>query len=368
MKSAPQSAIMAMRPARVRAAASQLACVCVAAVLISHPLAPYLRAAQAQSSAYTTWSVTIVLPPRVMAGHPATLAVFGVDGKLAAGVTVTIDDGQTVTTDRTGRATFNAPPARDYMLAKASGASAAALVDPATGASEPVATTVQPVISLRDRFWICSAGLRGDADADGVWINDQPALVLAASPECLVAIPGSKAEPGPATLRIDAPGTTVSAKSTLVDLSFDAPDPAPLPGKKSRLAVRVRGTDERLGLVVDNLTPNVLKFAAGDSQEVLTRGGEPNVATIEVRAVRSGDFSFRARLIPPPDTSIAWRYLWAAAVLAPQDRQSDVRELAKRTSRKPKDVPIVRAEVEKMVGQTIDSDFRTLLSAAWSAL
>ncbi len=343
------------------------ACACLAA-MGSRTLAPELCAAQAQSSAYTTWSVTILLPLRVMAGHPATLAVFGVDGKLAAGVTVTIDDGQTVTTDRTGRATFTAPAAHDYMLAKASGASAAALVDPATGASEPAATVVQPVISLRDRFWVCTPGLRGDADADSVWINDQPALVLAASPECLVAIPGSKAEPGPATLRIDSPGTTASARSTLVDLSFDAPEPTPLPGKKSRLSVRVRGTDEKLGLVVENLTPNVLKFAAGDSQEVLTRGGGQNVATIEVRAVRSGDFSFRARLIPPPDTSIAWRYLWAAAVLAPQDRQGDVRYLAKRIEQKPKDVPNVRAEVAKMVGQTIDGDFRTLLSAAWAAL
>ena len=325
-------------------------------------------AAQAQSNAYTTWSVTIVLPPRVMAGHPATLAVFGVDGKLAAGVAVTIVDGQTVTTDGTGRATFTAPAAHDYMLAKASGASAAALVDPATGASEPAATTVQPVISLRDRFWVCSPGLRGEADADSVWINDQPALVLAASPECLVAIPGSKVEAGPATLRIDSPGTTASVKSTLVDLSFDAPEPAPLPGKKSRLAVRVRGTDEKLGLVVDNLTPNVLKFAAGDSQEVLTKGGEQNVAMIEVRAVRSGDFSFRARLIPPPDTSIAWRYLWAAAALAPQERQGDIRELAKRVGRKPKEVPNVRAEVAKMAGETIDGDYRTLLSAAWASL
>jgi hypothetical protein len=327
-----------------------------------------LHAAQAQSSAYTTWSVTIVLPPRVMAGHPATLAVFGVDGKLAAGVAVTIDDGQTVTTNSTGRATFTAPAAHDYMLAKASGASAAALVDPASGASEPTATTVQPVISLRDRFWACSAGLRGDADADGVWINDQPALVLAASPECLVAIPSSKSEPGPATLRIDSPGTTASAKSTLVDLSFDAPEPAPLPGKKSRLAVRVRGTDQKLGLVVDNLTPNVLKFAAGDSQEVLTRGGDQNVAMIEVRAVRSGDFSFRARIIPVPDASVAWRYLWAAAMLAPQERQGDVRYLAKRIGRGPKEVANVRAEVEKMASQTIDGDFRTLLSAAWAAL
>ena len=40
---------------------------------------------QSQANPSTTWTVNIVLPPRVMAGHPATLAVFGVDGKLAAG-------------------------------------------------------------------------------------------------------------------------------------------------------------------------------------------------------------------------------------------------------------------------------------------
>src|SRR5580692_8673694 len=88
--------------------------------------------ARAQANPATTWTVTIVLPPRVMAGHPATLAVFGVDGKLAAGVTVTLGDGRTLTTDRTGRVTFTAPATGDYLLAKGSGASVVALIDPAT--------------------------------------------------------------------------------------------------------------------------------------------------------------------------------------------------------------------------------------------
>src|ERR1700728_4025042 len=138
----------------------------VAASLICVPSSAPVRAGQAPSSPYATWTVTIVLPPRVMAGHSATLAVFGADGKLASGVTVTIDDGQSRTTDRTGRATVIAPASRDYMLAKGSGASVAALIDPATGATEPAATTAPPVISRKDRFWIYTSGLRREADAE----------------------------------------------------------------------------------------------------------------------------------------------------------------------------------------------------------
>src|SRR6202041_2611670 len=62
--------------------------------------------AQAQPNPYTTWTVTIVLAPRLMAGHPATLAVFGGDRKLAAGGTVPLGHGQTLTPDPTGRALF----------------------------------------------------------------------------------------------------------------------------------------------------------------------------------------------------------------------------------------------------------------------
>ena len=91
-------------------------------------LVPSLHA-QIQSTPLTTWAVTIVLPPKLMAGHPATLAVLGVDGKLASNVTVDLGKGQTVKTDRTGRAFFTVPATGDYLLAKASGASVAALID-----------------------------------------------------------------------------------------------------------------------------------------------------------------------------------------------------------------------------------------------
>jgi hypothetical protein len=323
---------------------------------------------QTQANPATTWTVTIVLPPRVMAGHPATLAVFGVDGKLAAGVSVTLGDGQTLTTDRTGRATFRAPASGDYLLAKGSGASVVALIDPATGASEPKETTAPPVISLRDRFWVCTAGLRGDADANSVRINDEPALVIAASPECLVALPGPKAAAGPAMISVEAPGIQATAKAALVALEFDAPQPALLPGNKSRLDVRVRGSEQKLGLVIENVTPGVLRFVRGDSQEVLTRGGAQNDATLDVQVTSSGDYSFRTRLIPEPDTAMAQRYLSAALRLAPEDSRSDIRGFAKRLARHPRDLPAVRAQLSEMLMQTIAGDFRTLLNAAWEAL
>ena len=66
-------------------------------------------ASQATPGISNTWTVTIVLPPRLMAGHPATLGVLGVDGKLAAGVQVDLGNGLRVTTDRNGRALFTAP-------------------------------------------------------------------------------------------------------------------------------------------------------------------------------------------------------------------------------------------------------------------
>ncbi len=346
-----------------------VACIsaCIATSVLCGIAVPALRA-QAQSNPYTTWTVTIVLPPRLMAGHPATLAVFGVDRKLAAGVTVTLGDGQVVTTDSTGRAVFTVPPSGDYLLARGSGASVAALVDPAAGASEPKKTTLPSIVSIRDGFWICSAGLRGDADADSVRINNEPALALAASPECLVALPSQKATPGPATISVEAPGMQATATTALVALDFDPPQPALMPEKKSRLDVRVRGSDQKMGIVVENETPGVLRFVRGDRQELLTSGGPQNGASLEVQAIRSGDYSFRAGLLPEADPAIAERYLLAAVTLAPKELQNGIQGFARRLARHPGDSQVVRAELGQMLARTIAGDFRTLLSAAWEAL
>ena len=136
-----------------------------------------------------------MLPPRIVAGRPATLAALGVDGKLASGVKVDVGDQQ-LTTDSTGRAIFSAPASAGYVLAKASGSSFATLVDPPAGDPSPT-ISVAPVISLHDQFSICGTALSGRADGNLVKINGQLSLVLAASPECIVVLPGPKVEAGP---------------------------------------------------------------------------------------------------------------------------------------------------------------------------
>jgi hypothetical protein len=334
-----------------------------AAILISFELS-----LQAQSAPDATWSVTIVLPPKLVAGQPATLAVFGADGKLASGVTVEVGKDQRIATDTTGRATFTAPADGSVAIAKASGRSAAALMDPESPGGDSQAFTVASVISLKDSFSICGGRFRGEADANRVKINEERALILAASPECLMVLPGPKATPGPAVISVQTGEAHWRAATTVVSLEFEPPQPALLPDKKSRLVVRADGTDQPLEIVAENQTPGVLGFLRGDAQRLRTSGGARNIASIEVQAIRSGDFSFHARLVPPPDVANAERYLRAAAPLAPRELERRLIGLAERIARHPRDAEKVRRELERIISATIAGDLRTLLESANAAL
>jgi hypothetical protein len=328
-------------------------------------------AAQAQSPS-TTWTVTIVLPKKVVAGQPATLAVLGVDGRLAPGVAVEVasDAGspQRVVTDPTGRAYFTTPFSGSVLIARVPGGSAAALIDSAQAAGISPGITTEAVVSLHDRFSICGSGLRGDADAILVRLNREPSLVIAASPECIVVLPSSQVEPGPTQVSVEASGNRLSSNTTLVALDFESPDPALVPGTKSRLLLRVNGSDKSLHIAVDNKTPGVLRFLHGDVQEVLTTGGSRNYAMLPIEVIRSGDFSFHARLLPAPDAEAARGYLQAAATLAPKDLQREIGNLTERFERHPRNSGPVRQSLEQVLAITIAGDFRTLLEAADSAL
>jgi hypothetical protein len=323
----------------------------------------------AQSAPSNAWSVVIVLPPKVVAGHPSTLAVFGVDGRLAPGVAVELRKDQRVTTDATGRADFTvAHDIGGVIIAKASGSFAAALVDPAGRAEAATKITLPPFVSIKDRFGICGGGFRGDADANHVKINGDAALVLAASPECLVVLPGPRLIPGPAKISIEAAGEELTGTTTLVSLHYEPPQPPLLPEKKSRLAVAVQGTEEPLEMTLENQSPGVLRFLRGDTQELRSSGGAENSASVEVLAIRSGDFSFRSRLQPAPDPAAALRYLEAAAPLAPKDLQHRLKNFSERLARDPNDSKKIRREIEKLAIGTMEGDLRTLLRAAADSL
>jgi hypothetical protein len=338
---------------------------CVAAGCLLLPWAP---AARAQSTADTTWTVSIVLPPRLVAGQPATLAVLGVDGRLADGITVDVGKGQRVKTDKTGRAFFTAPTDTQVLIASAAGDSAAALIDPPTTGAGEQAASVPPVVSQVDRFSICGGGFRGDVDANRVSINGERAFVLASSPECIVVLASPRALPGPANIAIETAGAQRTASTTLASLHFDPPLPPLVPEKRSRLALHVQGTDQALRVWVENQTPGVLRFLHGDRQEVLTSGGPQNSAEIEVQAVATGDFSFHGRILAAPDAGMARRYLTAAESIAPKDLQRVVKNLADRLTHHPDDTQKVWHDTEAILYTTMAGDFRTLLECAATAL
>lgn len=321
-----------------------------------------------QAVPFSAPAMTIVLPPRLMAAHPATLALFGPDGKLVPDVSVDLSDGESVKTDATGRAHFTVPAKGTFLLARSEGTTVAALIDPAAGASEPKAVALPPIVSLRENIWMCAPGLQGDATADTVKIDGRTALVLAASPQCVVALPPPRTMPGPASISLQAPGVQWNASIKLVALDFQPPRPALQPGHKGKLAVRVRGSGEKLNLVVENTAPDVLQFRRGGVQQVRTSGGANNVAEIEVVAQRSGDFSFRARIIPPANPEMAARYLMAAAPYAGRAVRRRLEKLAHRLERRPRDVAGEREEITQILNQAAPGDFSTLLSAAYSAL
>jgi hypothetical protein len=325
-------------------------------------------APRAQSTAATTWTVSIVLPARLVAGQPATLAVLGVDGRLADGITVDLGKGQRVKTDKTGRAFFTVPADALVLIASAAGNSAAALIDaPATGTGEQAAT-VAPVVSQVDRFSVCGGGFRGDVDANRASINGERAFVLASSPECIVVLASPRALPGPAKILIETPGAQWNATTTLASLHFDPPLPPLVPEKRSKLALHVQGTDQALRVWVENQTPGVLRFLRGDRQEVLTSGGPQNSAEIDVQAVATGDFSFHGRILAAPDAGVARRYLTAAEAIAPKDLQHVVKNMADRLTHHPGDTQKVWRDTEAILSTTMAGDFRTLMECAAAAL
>ncbi len=345
--------------------------------------------APAQTAPFASSDVTIVLPPKVVAGQQATLAVLGAHGKLAAGVTVKLENiftemftlasppGATnepenpssVRTDRTGRGFFGVFPVSGALLASTASDYAAALVgDFAPPVNTPQAITVAPVVSLHNYFSICGAGFAGDADENRVNINGAAALVLAASPECLVVLPGADAAPGPATISVEAAGQKRTAATSLVSLAFESPNPALLPDQRGRLTVRVLGSELPLRIVVENKTPDVLRFLRGDEQDVVTRGGAQNIATIEVQAIRSGDFSLSARIRAQPDPEAAGRYLWVAVQLAPESMRDEIWKLSRKLAHHPRDFRPLRLKLDEILAATPPGDFRTLLRAARATL
>lgn len=359
-------------PRRLNTINSATAFIAISAVLsiaFAVDAAHAARTPQSQrpQSAARLSSVEVILPRRLVAGAPATLATLGADHRLVGHVPVELENGTMVETDATGRANFIAPSGT-VLIAKAGGGAAATLIEPRSSTTEQRNMSAPHFAALHSRMDLCGGGFDGNAEANHVAINREAALVLAASPECLVVIPDAKAVPGAAEISVDSTAPLKQASITLVALHFKPPDSPLTPGEKGWLTVDAQGSDQRLPITVQNESPDVLRFVKGDVQELTTRGGPQNMARIQVRAVRSGDFSFDARMVPAPSAEAARRFIQAAAPLAADDVARRLEKMERELAHHPKKPGKIRNELDGILDATSPGDLRTLLEAARSSL
>ena len=271
------------------------------ALLIAAVFAPVAGAQQAPPPA--SGARILLLPRRIVSGERATLAVLDVNGRLTPGVTVNFSNGDSLTTDATGRGLFVAPLNPGVIFASIAGRTGrvtTAILSPAEGAASSVQVSSAPrVASLTDRFELFGKGFCGDADANQVTVAGQPALVLASSPTSLLVLPPQDLQPGAAEVQVSCAKREAPAFSiTFVGLGLEA-DTLPLkPGEHRALTVRVRGTTAKIALEARNLAPEIAELSGGNPARLASSGGAENLARFEVVGRKNGIFLISIRLVP----------------------------------------------------------------------
>lgn len=319
----------------------------------------------------------VVLPPRLLAGQPATLAVLDVEGRLLPGVAVEFAGGERVTTDETGRAQFSVPDQPGVLLARIVGTnrgSSASVFAPRAEAPGGLTLARYPrILALSDRFTLTGSGFRGAADANHVRLGGQPAVVLAASPESLVILPSPRADRGLTELELEVEGERVGPVAvTIVVLELASGQSRIAPGERAAVVVRVRGSEQRLELEARNQTPDTVALLGGDTQRITTRGGPVNTAVVNVEGRRDGEFVLAVRLMPPPlgtpDVEAARRALLEALLAASPEWAPRVEAVVRMLDEERRDLRRVQLELERMLADHPEGELGLKLEAAWRIL
>ena len=244
------------------------------------------------------------MPRKLVTGERATLAVLDLNGRLTPGVKVAFSDGESVTTDATGRALFVAPLNAGTIYAHIEGRASkvsSTVLTPADLPSTTQAVTAAPrAASLSDRFELAGNGFCGEADADHVTIAGLPGLVLAASPASLVVLPPTDMDPGPTQVKVRC-GQKATEPFTVVfvSLELEASSASLAPGEHRTLLVRVQGSTAKIYLVAKNLSPNIAELIGGATVRAQTSGGAQNAAKFELLGKQHGNFAVSIRLLSP---------------------------------------------------------------------
>ena len=327
----------------------------------------------------------IILPPRIVAGAQATLAVLDSQGRLLPNIGVELRGGQKVTTDVTGRALFRATGEPGTLTAKISGmpisASANVLAfehsSPQAGSGkDPGVVNVVSyprVMAIHDRFTLEGSGFLGAADSNHVYLDDDPCLVVASSPVSLVVVPGPRFPVGDVNLHVTVAGIDAGKfPVSAVMLEFSGPTEAVNAGSSGRLILHAHGTTLPLVLEVRNGSPQVIQLSKGNVQRLKTSGGEENIAPVEVKFVTGGNYSVSARLVSAdagqPDLESARRRLAEARKIASGDWTGRIDQILLKIDQAPMDLPQIRAELRSMLNDKPAAPLASLLDSAWREL
>jgi hypothetical protein len=247
----------------------------------------------------------LLLPKRIVSGETATLAVLDANGRLTPGVTVNFSNGDHVVTNVTGRALFVAPlhPGVIYAtIASRPTRVYTTILTPSEARSSSLQVSTAPrFASLADRFELSGSGFCGEADANTVRVAGKPALVLAASPAALIALPPTDLEPGSAAIEVSCARRSAAPFSiAFLTLTLDA-DSSPLAaGQHRTLTVHVSGTVAKVPLEARNLSPKVAQLAGGNPANVSSSGGAQNAGQFDLVGRERGSFRISVRLLPTP--------------------------------------------------------------------
>jgi hypothetical protein len=244
------------------------------------------------------------MPRKLVTGERSTLAVLDVNGRLTPGVSVTLSDGDKVTTDVTGRAAF-VPPLNAGTLSGSiegrPGRITSTILSPTDVPSATQIVSLAPrVASLADRVELLGQGFCGDADANHVIMGGSPALVVASSPAYLAVIPPAELNPGPTQVQVTC-GQRSSPAFTIFFLSLELEaNSGPLaPGEHRPVTVRVKGVSSKVALEARNLDPEVADLTGGITVRGVSSGGADNLAHFELVGNKHGTFTISIRLVTP---------------------------------------------------------------------
>lgn len=317
----------------------------------------------------------MILPLELVAGQPATLAVLGADGRIAAGTKVVLSNGEVVTTDESGRAHFLVPSDTGVMFARIPGTEVREASDvlPQTFSNSSLQVTEIPkMVALEKHFAIRGHGFQGDADRNRITMDGKAIFVLASSPVQLIVMPAANVRLGQASLSITEGVAETVTDVTVVDVtSLNSSSTQIHRGKKAEIILIVRGTEEPLDLKIQNLSPQTVQLTQGSETYIRTTGGSDNSAVLQLKGESAGSFSFAISLessVVKPNVAVARAFLAAAQKASEPEIANRIEKMLRRLQGKNIEAAKIRNDLQQLLTRGSPGDFHALIRASLRAL